>query len=61
MKKFKVTFWRGNPQLKNGGYEMTEIFRAKTEAGARRQARKWENDCLYGSVTVQTIEEVKEA
>ena len=31
LKTYKVTFWRGNPQLANGGYEKVEIMRGIDE------------------------------
>lgn len=57
MKKFTVTFWRTNPQLKNGGYEKTKTIEAKTENSAKKKAEKIANDCVYGSMRVIDIEE----
>lgn len=28
MHRYSATFWRGNPQLKNGGYETTRTIEA---------------------------------
>ena len=39
MKKFEAVFWRGNPQLANGGYETKRQFNAKSYEGAKRQAK----------------------
>lgn len=58
MKNFVATFWRGNPQLKNGGYETTRKIEAKTIASARKKAKEYE-DCIYGSMTLLKIEEVQ--
>ena len=41
MKKYIATFWRGNPQMKNGGYETT---------------RDIEDGCAYGSMSLLSIE-----
>lgn len=60
MKTYKATFWRSNPQLKNGGYETQYNIEAETKAGARKQAREYERRCVYGSLTLRTIEEVTE-
>ena len=35
-----ATFWRGNPQLKNGGYYTTKEFRAVSHKAAERQAER---------------------
>ena len=32
MKKYIATFWRGNPQLKDGGYEQLFLFIAVAKA-----------------------------
>lgn len=46
---FKATFWRGNPQLKNGGYEIRIEIEAKTIAQARKKAHEIEKECRYGT------------
>ena len=56
MKKWKCTFWRGNPQLKNKGYEIIKIVEARTENSARNKAYKMEK-CIYGSMTLIKVEE----
>lgn len=33
-----ATFWRSNPQLKNGGYYTTKEFQAMSHKAAERQA-----------------------
>ncbi|MBQ8942476.1 MAG: hypothetical protein IJ062_11635 [Firmicutes bacterium] len=57
MKTYKATFWRGNPQLTNGGYETERIIEAKTIASARKKAREYEN-CIYGTMTLISIERI---
>lgn len=57
MKTYEATFWRGNPQLTNGGYETKRTIEAKTIASARKKAREFEN-CRYGSMTLLDIKEI---
>lgn len=57
MKKFKATFERYNPQL--GAYETTRIVEARTANSATNKARKFEK-CVYGSMTLISVEEIKE-
>ena len=59
MKTYKATFWRGNPQISSGGYETTRSIEAKTIASARKKAREIENQCVYGSMTLLDVEEIK--
>lgn len=57
LKKYKATFWRGNPQLKNGGYETTRTIEAVSITQARKIAReKHENGCAYGTLSLLSIE-----
>lgn len=59
LKSYKATFWRGNPQLKNGGYETTRTIEAVNIQQARKIAReKHENGCVYGTLTLMSIEKV---
>lgn len=58
MKSFKARFWRHNPQLKNGGYETERIIEAKTIRSAEKKAGEIEAKCLYGRMTLVSIEEV---
>ena len=58
MRKFKATFWRGNPQIKSGGYEKTEVFEARTAKSAERKAREYAKNCAYGWMELLNIEEV---
>jgi hypothetical protein len=55
MKIYIATFWRGNRQLADGGYETTRTIEANTEALAKKKAQKLEN-CCYGSMTLKKIE-----
>lgn len=59
MKKYIATFWRANPQLKNGGYETTRTIEAKTVKSAENKARKIENECTYGSMSFRSIVEAE--
>ena len=56
MQKFKVTLWRSNPQLKNGGYEMVKIVKAKTADNARRNLNKRYEKLVYGGCYVTKVE-----
>lgn len=58
MKSFRITFWRDNPQLSNGGYETTRIVEAKTLSSAKKQADKICSSCVYGGMSVKKIETV---
>ena len=44
-----ATFWRGNPQLKNGGYYTTEEFQAVSHKAAERQAERYAKGMIYGA------------
>jgi len=56
MNRYTAKFWRGNPQLKNGGYETTRTIEAKTITSARKKAREiYEDGCIYGSMTLIDI------
>lgn len=56
LKTFKVTFWRGNPQLKNGGYYKEELMRGANEENVWRRAYK--KTACYGSYSPVKVEEV---
>ena len=58
MKQFKITYFRHNPQLQSGGYERTEIVKAKTMKNAENNAWKKCAKCCYGSMTVEFVEEI---
>ena len=55
MKTYIATFWRGNPQSKNGGYETTRTIEARTQASAEKKARAYEK-CIYGSMSLIKVE-----
>lgn len=59
MKTWKVTFWRSNPQLANGGYETTRTVEARTENSAWKKAEKISKATIYGGMTPLAVEEVK--
>lgn len=61
MKKFIAKFWRANPQLKNGGYETTRTIEARGIASAGKKANRIADSMVYGSMSLLSIEEVKEA
>lgn len=42
MKKYIAIFWRGNPQLENGGYETARTIEAKTITSARK--KQWRSN-----------------
>lgn len=56
MKKFIATFWRGNPQLLRGGYEMKKTIEARTIEAAKRKAEKLAEKTVYGSMRLLDIE-----
>lgn len=56
MKKYKATFWRSNPQLKNGGYETTTIIEARTIKSAEKKANDICARTLYGGKRLLNIE-----
>ena len=51
-----ATFWRGNPQLKNGGYYTTEEFQAVSHKAAERQAERYTKGMIYGSLNLISVE-----
>lgn len=54
-KRIKLFYigWRGNPQLKNGGYYKAYGQLSKTEA-------KRKENCIYGSMTLSSYENEEE-
>lgn len=58
LKNYKVTFWRGNPQLQNGGYHTVRVMRGIDEDHIWDRAYK--RDCLYGSMSPVSVEEIKD-
>lgn len=51
-----ATFWRSNPQLKNGGYYTTKEFQAMSHKAAERQAERYMKDVIYGSLNLISVE-----
>lgn len=56
MKKYIATFWRGNPQLKNGGYQTTRKIEAVSITSARKKAREITEGCVYGNMSLLSVE-----
>lgn len=46
---YLVVFWRGNPQLPNGGYHRGEVVKASTAANAFKNVDKKHSKSAYGS------------
>lgn len=44
-----ATYFRGNPQSRNGGYNTTRIIEAKTLREATKKAEALES-CVYGTM-----------
>lgn len=60
LKTYTATFWRGNPQLEDGGYTTERKIEAVSITQARKIAREeYENGCVYETMTLLDI--VKEA
>lgn len=53
---YVATFWRGNPQLKNGGYYTTKEFQAVSHKAAERQAERYTKGIVYGSLDLVSVE-----
>lgn len=53
---YVATFWRGNPQLKNGGYYTTKEFQAMSHKAAERQAERYTKDMVYGGFNPTVVE-----
>ena len=51
-----ATFWRSNPQLKNGGYYTKEEFQAMSHKAAERQAERYTKDMIYGRLNLIRVE-----
>lgn len=56
MKNYVATYWRGNVQLASGGYETKTEIEAVSIASARKKAREIASRCVYGSMTLLTVE-----
>lgn len=57
MKKFEVTYWRGNPQHANGGYQTKRTYEVKNEKELNKAIEKT-CDCRYGDMEVMEIKEI---
>ena len=57
MKTFKITFFRENQQLKNGGYETVREVDTRTKSSALKKAEKLSANCRYGGMRVLMVEE----
>lgn len=56
LKTYTATFWRGNPQLKDGGYTTEREIEAVSITQARKIAcEEHENGCVYGTMTLLDI------
>lgn len=56
LKTYTATFWRGNPQLKDGGYVTERKIEAVSITQARKIAREeYESGCVYGTMTLLDI------
>lgn len=55
MKTYTLTFWRSNPQLKNGGYEMKRTVEARSIVSARKKAREIAEKPGYGGLRVLNV------
>lgn len=56
-KTWLATFWRVNPQLKNGGYTTTRTFENMTRKQAEKKVEKTLNGQVYGSMEFVNLEE----
>lgn len=58
MKTYIATFFRGNPQIKNGGYETKRTIQACSITSARKKACEISNNVNYGTMwLIDIIEE----
>ena len=56
VKNYIATFWRGNPQHENGGYETTREVRATTIELAEKRAEKEYGNPIYGFMSLIKVE-----
>lgn len=59
MNTYRGTFWRSNPQLKNGGYETTREVEAKTIASAKKKLNQIANNCRYSGMDLLDVVKVE--
>ena len=50
---FTATFWRGNPQLKTGGYWTERTIEADSVGQAARKAHEIERSARYGTMELK--------
>lgn len=55
-KSYKATFFRHNPQFKNGGYVTERKIEAVSLPSARKRAREISEHCVYGSMELLDVE-----
>ena len=53
---YTATFWRNNPQLKNGGYYTTKEFQAVSHKAAERQAERYTKGIVYVGLDLINVE-----
>lgn len=58
MRTWKAKFWRSNPQLKNGGYEIERIINATNKRECNKAVKRMLDVC-YGSMRLLELVEVK--
>lgn len=51
---YTATYFKGNPQSRNGGYNTTRIIEAKTLREATKKAEDLVN-CVHGTMTLLNI------
>lgn len=57
MKKFTAFYWRGNPQMKNGGYATSRTVEARTVKSAEKKARALAEKVIYGTMILLKVKE----
>lgn len=60
MKTYKVNLFRVNPQLKNGGYEVTREFEARGEKSLLKKVQDYINKTCYGTYKLISYYEMEE-
>ena len=60
MKSYIASYWRGNPQLKNGGYNTTRTIEARSIVSARKKAREIAERPGYGTMSLLDVKLAQE-
>lgn len=60
MKKYIATYYRENPQLKNGGYNTERMIEANTITSARKKAQVIADSCAYGNMILIDVKSSNE-